>query len=130
MLTTAVVKVRIGDDTLISAAEGNGPVNALDVALRKDLGKYQKYIDGLRLTDYRVQVNVGPLVCDSETNVVPAGRVSVSVTEAPASGRPSPRSTRPMTTRPVRWPSDPGATGAATAPSVAGIGAGAACSGF
>jgi 2-isopropylmalate synthase len=41
VLTTAVVKVKIGDDTLISAAEGNGPVNALDVALRKDLGKYQ-----------------------------------------------------------------------------------------
>ena len=41
-LTTAVVKVKIGNETLISAAEGNGPVNALDVALRKDLGKYQK----------------------------------------------------------------------------------------
>jgi 2-isopropylmalate synthase len=56
VLTTAVVKVRIGDDTLISAAEGNGPVNALDVALRKDLGKYQKFIEGLRLTDYRVRI--------------------------------------------------------------------------
>src|SRR5438045_46345 len=40
----------------ISAAEGNGPVNALDVALRKDLGKYQKYIQGLELTDYRVRI--------------------------------------------------------------------------
>ena len=40
-LTTAVVKVRIDGETLISAGEGNGPVNALDVALRKDLGKYQ-----------------------------------------------------------------------------------------
>jgi 2-isopropylmalate synthase len=56
VLTTAVVKVRIGDDTLISAAEGNGPVNALDVALRKDLGKYQKFIEGLKLTDYRVRI--------------------------------------------------------------------------
>ena len=56
MLTTAVVKVKIGDDTLISAAEGNGPVNALDVALRKDLGKYQKYIEGLKLIDYRVRI--------------------------------------------------------------------------
>ncbi len=46
-VTMAVVKVRIGDDRLISAAEGNGPVNALDLALRKDLGKYQKYIEGL-----------------------------------------------------------------------------------
>src|SRR6476469_5207818 len=40
----------------ISAAEGNGPVNALDVALRKDLGKYQKYIEGLKLIDYRVRI--------------------------------------------------------------------------
>ena len=55
-LTTAVVKVKVGDETLISAAEGNGPVNALDVALRKDLGKYQKYIEGLKLTDYRVRI--------------------------------------------------------------------------
>ena len=56
VLTTAVVKVKIGDETLISAAEGNGPVNALDVALRKDLGKYQKFIEGLKLTDYRVRI--------------------------------------------------------------------------
>jgi len=56
ILTTAVVKVKIGNDMLINAAEGNGPVNALDVALRKDLGKYQKYIDGLKLTDYRVRI--------------------------------------------------------------------------
>ncbi len=52
----AVVKVDVGGETLISAAEGNGPVNALDVALRKDLGKYQKYIDGLKLIDYRVRI--------------------------------------------------------------------------
>ncbi len=52
----AIVKVRVGEDQFISAAEGNGPVNALDVALRKDLGKYQPYIAGLRLTDYRVRI--------------------------------------------------------------------------
>ncbi|CAM5421707.1 (R)-citramalate synthase OS=Afipia felis OX=1035 GN=leuA_2 PE=3 SV=1 [Afipia felis] len=52
----AVVKVDVAGETLISAAEGNGPVNALDVALRKDLGKYQKYIAGLKLTDYRVRI--------------------------------------------------------------------------
>jgi 2-isopropylmalate synthase len=52
----AVVKVNVAGETLISAGEGNGPVNALDVALRKDLGKYQKFIDGLRLTDYRVRI--------------------------------------------------------------------------
>ena len=55
-VSMAVVKVKVGDQSMISAAEGNGPVNALDVALRKDLGKYQKYIDGLKLTDYRVRI--------------------------------------------------------------------------
>jgi 2-isopropylmalate synthase len=52
----AVVKVKVGGETLISAAEGNGPVNALDVALRKDLGKFQRYIEGLKLIDYRVRI--------------------------------------------------------------------------
>jgi 2-isopropylmalate synthase len=52
----AVVKVKVDGEVLISAAEGNGPVNALDLALRKDLGKYQKLIDGLELTDYRVRI--------------------------------------------------------------------------
>ena len=55
-VSMAVVKVKVGDENLISAAEGNGPVNALDQALRKDLGKYQKYIEGLKLTDYRVRI--------------------------------------------------------------------------
>ena len=55
-VSMAVVKVKVGEESLISAAEGNGPVNALDVALRKDLGKYQKYIEGLELTDYRVRI--------------------------------------------------------------------------
>jgi 2-isopropylmalate synthase len=55
-VSMAVVKVKVGEESLISAAEGIGPVNALDVALRKDLGKYQKYIEGLELTDYRVRI--------------------------------------------------------------------------
>jgi 2-isopropylmalate synthase len=55
-VSLAVVKVKVDGAPLISAAEGNGPVNALDLALRKDLGKYQKYIDGLELTDYRVRI--------------------------------------------------------------------------
>lgn len=52
----AVVKVDVAGEHLISAAEGNGPVNALDVALRKDLGKYQGFIEGLKLIDYRVRI--------------------------------------------------------------------------
>jgi 2-isopropylmalate synthase len=55
-VSQAVVKVKVGDEQFISAAEGIGPVNALDLALRKDLGKYQSYITGLELTDYRVRI--------------------------------------------------------------------------
>jgi 2-isopropylmalate synthase len=55
-VTLAVVKVKVGAENMISAAEGNGPVHALDLALRKDLGQYQKYIGGLKLTDYRVRI--------------------------------------------------------------------------
>jgi 2-isopropylmalate synthase len=55
----AIVKVRVGDEVMISAAEGNGPVNALDVALRKDLGRYQKYIEHLELRDFKVRIFQG-----------------------------------------------------------------------
>ena len=55
-VSMAVVKVKVGNETLISAAEGDGPVHALDLALRKDLGRYQQYIEGLDLTDYRVRI--------------------------------------------------------------------------
>ena len=55
----AVVKIRIGAEALISAAEGNGPVNALDTALRKDLGVYQKHIQDVELLDFRVRVFQG-----------------------------------------------------------------------
>ncbi len=56
----AIVKVKIGENVLISAAEGDaGPVNALDIALRKDLGRYQSLIGGLRLVDYKVRIFQG-----------------------------------------------------------------------
>jgi 2-isopropylmalate synthase len=55
-VSQAVVKIKVGEEELISVAEGIGPVNALDLALRKDLGKYQSYITGLELTDYRVRI--------------------------------------------------------------------------
>src|SRR5438876_2530865 len=42
-VSLAVVKVKVDGERLISAAEGNGHVNALDLALRKDLGKYQRF---------------------------------------------------------------------------------------
>jgi 2-isopropylmalate synthase len=55
-VSQAVVKIKVGNEELISVAEGIGPINALDLALRKDLGKYQSFITGLELTDYRVRI--------------------------------------------------------------------------
>ncbi|GLQ07029.1 citramalate synthase [Sneathiella chinensis] len=52
----AVVKVVVDGQRLMSVAEGNGPVNALDTALRKDLGKYSAYIDDMRLADFKVRI--------------------------------------------------------------------------
>ena len=56
VVTEAVVKVKVDDEILMSVAEGNGPVNALDQALRKDIGKYQAEIAALELVDYKVRI--------------------------------------------------------------------------
>jgi 2-isopropylmalate synthase len=56
MYSKAEVKVKVGDEILTSTGEGNGPVSALDVALRKDLGRYQSYIDDMELVDYKVRI--------------------------------------------------------------------------
>lgn len=55
-ISEATVKLDVDGQTLFSVAEGNGPVNALDHALRKDLGRYQGYIDDLRLVDFKVRI--------------------------------------------------------------------------
>jgi 2-isopropylmalate synthase len=56
MISEAVVKVKVDDQIYLNAGEGNGPVNALDVALRKDLGKYQGFIDDMELVDFKVRI--------------------------------------------------------------------------
>ena len=56
MYSEASVKVKVGSETLISAGEGNGPISALDLALRKDLGKYQRFIENMELVDYKVRI--------------------------------------------------------------------------
>jgi 2-isopropylmalate synthase len=60
-VSEATVKVFVdGDaDALWSVAEGDGPVHALDQALRKDLGRYQGYIKDLELADYKVRILTG-----------------------------------------------------------------------
>jgi 2-isopropylmalate synthase len=58
-VSEATVKVRIDGEAMLSVGEGNGPVNALDTALRKDLGRYQSYISDLELVDYKVRILTG-----------------------------------------------------------------------
>lgn len=60
-VSEAIVKVFVSGEKepLWSVGEGNGPVNALDKALRKDLGRYQKYIDDIELVDYKVRILTG-----------------------------------------------------------------------
>ncbi|AJY73364.1 citramalate synthase [Paenibacillus beijingensis] len=56
MVSEAIVKIRLGDETVYTAAEGNGPVNALDNALRKSLIQFFPKINDIHLSDYKVRV--------------------------------------------------------------------------
>lgn len=55
-LAEATVKLRIRGMRIITTGEGNGPVNALDHALREALSRHFPELEGLRLTNYRVRV--------------------------------------------------------------------------
>jgi 2-isopropylmalate synthase len=55
-VSEAIVKVEVDGDEKMSVAEGHGPVNALDIALRKDLGKFQDEIADLELADFKVRI--------------------------------------------------------------------------
>ena len=52
----AMIKIRVGDLEEITAAEGDGPVNALDMAMRKALERFYPAIKEVKLTDYKVRV--------------------------------------------------------------------------
>ncbi len=52
----AIIKLRVGDQIVHTAAEGNGPVNALDNALRKALEGFYPEIREMKLADYKVRV--------------------------------------------------------------------------
>jgi 2-isopropylmalate synthase len=56
VVSEAIVKLRLGEEIVYTAAEGNGPVNALDNALRKALEQYYPSIKGMHLADYKVRV--------------------------------------------------------------------------
>jgi 2-isopropylmalate synthase len=55
-MTEATVKVRVDDTRVVATAEGNGPVNALDSALRQAIGSSYPVLAGIHLVDYRVRV--------------------------------------------------------------------------
>jgi len=56
LLSEAMVKVKVGEEIFHTAAEGNGPVNALDAALRKALEWFYPSVAVVRLADYKVRI--------------------------------------------------------------------------
>ncbi|MBM3958177.1 MAG: citramalate synthase [SAR202 cluster bacterium] len=56
LTSEATIKVRVGEHVLHTAAEGNGPVNSLDNALRKALLQFFPHLAVVKLTDYKVRV--------------------------------------------------------------------------
>jgi 2-isopropylmalate synthase len=56
MISEAMVKVSVGEQIIMTADEGNGPVNALDGAIRKALVQYYPQIASVHLVDYKVRV--------------------------------------------------------------------------
>jgi 2-isopropylmalate synthase len=56
LASEATIKIKVGDKIIISAAEGNGPVNALDKALRKALSGKYPLLENVCLSDYKVRI--------------------------------------------------------------------------
>ena len=56
MQTEAMVKVRVGEEVIQTAADGNGPVNALDAAVRKALVTFYPKLAVIKLVDYKVRI--------------------------------------------------------------------------
>jgi 2-isopropylmalate synthase len=70
LLAEATVKVEVDGEVLHTAADGNGPVNALDQALRKALGAFYPGIDEVHLVDYKVRILDGHAATAARTRVV------------------------------------------------------------
>jgi 2-isopropylmalate synthase len=56
MFSEATVKVKVGDQVFHEVAEGNGPVNALNRALRKAIQGFYPHLEAVHLTDYKVRI--------------------------------------------------------------------------
>jgi 2-isopropylmalate synthase len=59
VVSEATVKLRIDGERVISTAEGNGPINALDQALRTGLARHYPALNGVELADYKVRILAG-----------------------------------------------------------------------
>jgi 2-isopropylmalate synthase len=66
----ATVKVEVDGEMLHTAADGNGPVNALDRALRKALGAFYPELDAVHLVDYKVRILDGDAATAAKTRVL------------------------------------------------------------
>ena len=70
MLSEATVKVKVAGEIIHTAAEGNGPVNALDHALRKALLQLYPSLAAVRLVDYKVRILEESVGTESQVRVL------------------------------------------------------------
>lgn len=70
VMTEATVKIHVGDERYVATGEGNGPVNALDTALRMAITRFYPQIDAIELSDYKVRVLDESLGTDAVTRVL------------------------------------------------------------
>ncbi|MFC3995175.1 citramalate synthase [Nocardiopsis sediminis] len=69
-ISEATVKLDVGGERVIATAEGNGPVNALDRALRAAVEGAHPALDGFELTDYKVRILEGASGTDAITRIL------------------------------------------------------------
>ena len=69
-LAEAMIKVRVGTEVIHTAAEGNGPVNALDQALRKALLQFYPSLAAVKLVDYKVRILEESVGTESQVRVL------------------------------------------------------------
>jgi 2-isopropylmalate synthase len=70
VVSEATVKVLVNGERMIATAEGNGPVHALDAALRKALVPHLPWLDEVQLTDYKVRILTDHHGTDAVTRVL------------------------------------------------------------
>jgi len=69
-LAEAMIKVRVDNEVMHTAAEGNGPVNALDQALRKALLQFYPSLAAIKLVDYKVRILEESIGTESQVRVL------------------------------------------------------------